>query len=417
MTAAQHEPVSSLLLIGELREELQRYLQAHVPTSAHWQVRSCPSVEAAMKLTPDQAPNLVVFVCPQEDALLCFSLHRLLEHAKRHWPYTFFVVVGLHPLRNLEALFARFGEMPVLDLSAGSDLGRAVEREMVNGTYGLVRGVSLPSFLQMLAWEQKSLSIRVESREGWGRLHLRGGRLVQAYSAAPRLEGEAAALTILSWETVSLRIERSYHNGKGGELGDVQRFLLDALRQKDEDAKREAADLALELLFDGDAPEASPFSPGSGAQDVMASLLLETDLSGLEEGAVRAPASGRPRSAAPNIRETLRLAVTEIGGAVAASLVDYHIGMALETQGAGLDFDVAAAAHTKVVRAQLQMMEELGTSGGIEDILITLPDHYHVISVVPDEPLFLSLTLSRAQGDPPLARATLRALGRQIVVA
>ena len=86
----------------------------------------------------------------------------------------------------------------------------------VEAALGVVRGVSLSGFLQMMEWEEKSLCIRAEAGRSWGRLHLLQGRLVQAYSHATGMTGEDAALDILSWENVSLRIERSYHNRSGG---------------------------------------------------------------------------------------------------------------------------------------------------------------------------------------------------------
>lgn len=80
------------------------------------------------------------------------------------------------------------------------------------------------------------------------------------------------------------------------------------------------------------------------------------------------------------------MANTEIGlkeammieGALGAALVDVTSGMALGAMGGSGDLDlaVAAAGNTDMVRAKLRVMEMLGLSGSIEDILTTLTTQY-----------------------------------------
>ncbi len=69
-----------------------------------------------------------------------------------------------------------------------------------------------------------------------------------------------------------------------------------------------------------------------------------------------------------------------IDGALAAALVDFRSGMVSWPRPArAMNLDLAAAGNTQVVRAKLQTMEALGLRKGIEDILITLTDQYHLI--------------------------------------
>ena len=101
-----------------------------------------------------------------------------------------------------------------------------------------------------------------------------------------------------------------------------------------------------------------------------------------------------------------------IEGALGAALVDVNSGMALGALGGGKDFDlaVAAAGNTDVVRAKLRVMEMLGLSGGIEDILTTLTSQYHVIRPLTahsGQGLFLYLVLDRRRANLALARRRL----------
>jgi hypothetical protein len=118
-----------------------------------------------------------------------------------------------------------------------------------------------------------------------------------------------------------------------------------------------------------------------------------------------------------NLQQSMTTAMT-IDGALAAALVDFRSGMCLAQAGTGLNLDLAAAGNTQVVRAKLQTMESLGLrKGGIEDILITLSDQYHLIRLVPNNAgLFLYLVLDRSKGNLALARYKLTEIERGLKV-
>jgi len=117
-----------------------------------------------------------------------------------------------------------------------------------------------------------------------------------------------------------------------------------------------------------------------------------------------------------NLKQCMDAAMT-IDGATAAALVDYRSGMCLAQAGGGVNLDLAAAGNTEVVRAKLKTMEALGLRRGIEDILITLGDQYHLIRLVPNNlGLFLYLVLDKAKGNLALARYKLTDIERSLKV-
>ena len=117
-----------------------------------------------------------------------------------------------------------------------------------------------------------------------------------------------------------------------------------------------------------------------------------------------------------NLKQCIDAAMT-IDGAQAAALVDYRSGMCLAQAGSGIDLDLAAAGNTEVVRAKLKTVEMLGLRRGIEDILITLGDQYHLIRLVPNNlGLFLYLVLDKAKGNLALARYKLTDIERSLKV-
>ncbi|QBB72414.1 hypothetical protein ELE36_19700 [Pseudolysobacter antarcticus] len=97
--------------------------------------------------------------------------------------------------------------------------------------------------------------------------------------------------------------------------------------------------------------------------------------------------------------------ILTIDGASAVSLVDGNSGMILGAAGSGIDMEVAAAGNTEVVRAKMKTMKALGLKDEIEDILITLGKHYHIIRPVANKTgLFFYVVLDRARANLAMAR-------------
>ena len=95
----------------------------------------------------------------------------------------------------------------------------------------------------------------------------------------------------------------------------------------------------------------------------------------------------------------------QIDGAMAAAVVDSNSGMVLGKAGGGVDLDVAGAGNTEVVRAKLKTMKSLGLKDNIEDILITLGKHYHIIRPMAERTgVFVYLVLDKAKASLALAR-------------
>ncbi|WP_394764550.1 hypothetical protein [Stenotrophomonas sp.] len=105
-----------------------------------------------------------------------------------------------------------------------------------------------------------------------------------------------------------------------------------------------------------------------------------------------------------NINEGLKKLMA-VDGAICAAVVDANSGMMLGSAGTGVDMEVAAAGNTEVVRAKLKTMKALGLQDSIEDILITLGKHYHIIRLVSSKPgLFIYFVLDRAKSNLAMAR-------------
>lgn len=118
-----------------------------------------------------------------------------------------------------------------------------------------------------------------------------------------------------------------------------------------------------------------------------------------------------------NVQDSLSN-IMELDGALGAALVDWESGLTLGTTGNGaINVELAASGNTEVLRSKMGVMKQLGISGGIEDLLFTLQDQYHLIRPLTHHPaLFLYVVLGRAKGNLGLARHKLRAVDGELTL-
>jgi hypothetical protein len=97
---------------------------------------------------------------------------------------------------------------------------------------GQIRGISLPSFLQMAEMEKASFSLRISSQGKTGSLHICEGNLISADYGD--LRGCDAAYDVISWEETSIDID-SLDTSKSDEIKQpLMQVLMESLKIKDE---------------------------------------------------------------------------------------------------------------------------------------------------------------------------------------
>jgi len=157
----------------------------------------------------------------------------LLAHMSRHFPSLPVLVMTAFGTPEIEKQLAGLGvnqyiEKPV-DLQA---LATRIMSVLANGASGNVRGITLPTFVQMIEIEKKTCTVTVTAAGQMGRLYFDRGVLLDAMTENAR--GEEAALTILTWNGAAIQIQgdcRATERLIGADLG---RLLLESFRREDE---------------------------------------------------------------------------------------------------------------------------------------------------------------------------------------
>lgn len=113
-------------------------------------------------------------------------------------------------------------------------LGDLIVDALAATSRGHIQGITLPTFLQLVAMERLTCTLRVASAGGAGVFFFRKGELIDAESGA--LHGNAAALAMTGWDDVAIEIE-STCDRKDRRIGlSLPEVLMEGLRLKDEQA-------------------------------------------------------------------------------------------------------------------------------------------------------------------------------------
>ncbi|MFP3941997.1 MAG: DUF4388 domain-containing protein [Thermoanaerobaculia bacterium] len=242
---------------------------------------------------------------------------------------------------------------------------------------GHLQGVSLPSFLQMLASEGKSCVLHVADGTSDGELHFRDGELVDARLGSA--SGVEAAYAIVRWDLVDVQVlpripspERTIHEP-------LHHVLLEGHRRADEEARGAGA--------------AGPPETAAAVAEVPAAGVLTPP--------------GKEKSL--SLQDLIDRFAAEVPHFVSTDVVDIESGLSIGGASADPTFDAAAAAasYAEVVKANRQTAELLGLGReATEDILITLRDFYVLLRMLGSD-YYQGLAVARA-GNLGLARAVMK---------
>lgn len=107
---------------------------------------------------------------------------------------------------------------------------------------GAVKGITLPSFLQILQLDRKTCVLRVVSQDRAGLLRFERGELIDA--ATGGLSGDEAAFEIVCWDDTQIEIHPPRQAAQRTVHQNLTEILMEGIRRKDERIREAAASIA-----------------------------------------------------------------------------------------------------------------------------------------------------------------------------
>lgn len=97
---------------------------------------------------------------------------------------------------------------------------------------GYIKGISVSSFLQMIAMESQTCTLTIKSDDKIGYVMFKDGNIVHAEFEGK--QGEEACYKIVTWEDVEIQIEKKCTKDQRTVNKSINHLLLEAYRRKDE---------------------------------------------------------------------------------------------------------------------------------------------------------------------------------------
>lgn len=265
---------------------------------------------------------------------------------------------------------------------------------------GIFKDIALSSFVQLLAAERKTCSVKIISKGREGALHFFEGELFDA--ACDKLGGEPAAREIISWEKAEIKIADVYKMMPRSIYKPLVNLMAEVVPEENGlnlqkanwlVAPLRAFDAAANDLATGNGDGVTVFNPRSATQ-------------------FNQPIS----NATNNLNQSIEQLIN-IEGAIAAALVDRESGLTFGQAGTGVNVEIAAASNSEIVKSNIKMINYLGLNDAIEDILLTLGSQHHLIRPLASHPnLFFYIVLDRANSNLVLARSIVSDVAKNVAV-
>lgn len=174
----------------------------------------------------------------------------LLAYLSRESPGTPVIVITAYRTPEIEQRLAKYSTFQYMEKPLDIDLlAKKINTGLAAVSEGYLTGIALPSFLQLVALEGKTCTIKITSKDKSGILCFSGGTLIDAEAGVK--VGTQAAYEILSWENVEISIENKCERTERKIEDTLDFLILESYRQKDE-AGMMPEELDEEFSFGGD---------------------------------------------------------------------------------------------------------------------------------------------------------------------
>ncbi len=147
------------------------------------------------------------------------------------------IVMSAYGTPELEQKVDRRGALAFIDKPIDVGSLRQLIREILDRRPegGFLKGLTLPSFLQLLAMERKTCTVKVSTNGDTGILFFRQGVLLDAFVGDHY--GLEAAYELLAWDNTEIAIQDGCRISRRAIKIGLEGLLLESMRRRDEGAR------------------------------------------------------------------------------------------------------------------------------------------------------------------------------------
>lgn len=112
------------------------------------------------------------------------------------------------------------------------DFTETIVEELYSGPKGVIDGISIPAFLQMIEMEEKTCTLNIKSAEESGIMYFLKGSLMDAETDDQM--GQEAAFRIINWVKAAIEIENICRKREKKIRHPLMQILMEAAKMKDD---------------------------------------------------------------------------------------------------------------------------------------------------------------------------------------
>jgi CheY-like chemotaxis protein len=200
-------------------------------------------------LTAENGEKAIKILDSKEIDLLVTDLNmpvmnglELLAHMSKHYPTIPAIVITAFGTPTIEKKLKSMGPFLYIEKPLDIDsLAKKILEGLSSSSGGFIRGIALPTFLQLVELEKKTYTLKVKSGGRTGHLYFVKGVLMDADTA--KKKGLEAAYDVISWEDVQIEIEGVCRKKKNNINLSLGHLLMEGFRLKDEREKDEGKEV------------------------------------------------------------------------------------------------------------------------------------------------------------------------------
>ncbi|MGE4520347.1 MAG: response regulator [Desulfobacteraceae bacterium] len=155
-----------------------------------------------------------------------------LKRMKTRYPDINIAVTTWYESDSLKKILRPLGIDRIFEKPLNFDnLCEIITEEFYSGPKGIIDGISISTFLQMIEMEEKTCTLKITQDNKQGTMYFKKGSLIDASFSG--MTGKQAAFTIICWERAEIEIENYCHKNENVIETSLMSMLMEAAKRKD----------------------------------------------------------------------------------------------------------------------------------------------------------------------------------------